>query len=153
MEMFEDLNDRKRIGVRIAELRKAKNISMRKLSELSGVNYANICKIENGKYNVSIDILSKIAEALECEVDVKVSSKVKPLHYSERQPVKLIVGKDYYVSFGNHQAKKCRLLEIMEKPERICIEILSTRGRTEHVLFPDEIGTTPEEAIMNEVTL
>lgn len=58
------------IGKRIAEIRQAKGLSIRQLAEASGVNFANIYKIENGKYNVSIDILGKICEALNCRIEI-----------------------------------------------------------------------------------
>lgn len=61
---------RKYIGRRIAEIRQAKGLSIRQLADMSGVNFANIYKIENGKYNVSIDILGKICEALDCRIDI-----------------------------------------------------------------------------------
>lgn len=64
------MNNREYIGKRIAEIRQAKGLSIRQLAEASGVNFANIYKIENGKYNVSIDILGKICEALGCRIDV-----------------------------------------------------------------------------------
>ena len=65
------MNNREYIGKRIAEIRQAKGLSIRQLAEASGVNFANIYKIENGKYNVSIDILGKICEALGCHLDIK----------------------------------------------------------------------------------
>ena len=65
------MNNREYIGKRIAEIRQAKGLSIRQLDEASGVNFANIYKIENGKYNVSIDILGKICEALGYHVDIK----------------------------------------------------------------------------------
>ena len=65
------MNNREYIGERIAEIRQAKGLSIRQLAEASGVNFANIYKIENGKYNVSIDILGKICEALGYHVDIK----------------------------------------------------------------------------------
>ena len=34
------------------------------------MNFANIYKIENGRYNVSIDILGKICEALGSEIRI-----------------------------------------------------------------------------------
>lgn len=37
---------------------------MRQLADMAGVNYANICKIENGKYNVSVDIIDGICSVL-----------------------------------------------------------------------------------------
>lgn len=64
------MNDRERIGVRITELRNSRGLTTRQLAELCGVNYANISKIENGRYNVSIDILAKICNALECEIHI-----------------------------------------------------------------------------------
>ena len=43
---------------------------MRELAEKSGVSYQNITKIENGKYNVSIDILGKLCRALDLKIDL-----------------------------------------------------------------------------------
>ena len=64
------MNTREYIGKRISEIRQAKGLSIRQLAEACGVNFANIYKIENGKYNVSIDILGKICDALGCRVDI-----------------------------------------------------------------------------------
>lgn len=64
------MSNREYIGKRIAEIRQAKGLSIRQLAEASGVNFANIYKIENGKYNVSIDILGKICEALGYRIDI-----------------------------------------------------------------------------------
>ena len=64
------MNNREYIGKRIAEIRQAKGLSIRQLADASGVNFANIYKIENGKYNVSVDILGKICEALGCRIDI-----------------------------------------------------------------------------------
>jgi transcriptional regulator with XRE-family HTH domain len=64
------MNNREYIGKRIAEIRHTKGLSIRQLAEACGVNFANIYKIENGKYNVSIDILGKICDALDCKIDV-----------------------------------------------------------------------------------
>lgn len=65
------MSERERIGKRIAELRNEKGYSVRELAEICGVHFSNIGKIEAGKYNVSIDILSKVANALNCEIDIK----------------------------------------------------------------------------------
>lgn len=63
------MTERERIGMMVAQLRKDKYITQDELAEASGVNRVNIAKIEKGKYNVSIDILSKIVSALECKID------------------------------------------------------------------------------------
>ena len=64
------MSNREYIGKRIAEIRQAKGLSIRQLAEACGVNFANIYKIENGKYNVSVDILGKICEALDYRIDI-----------------------------------------------------------------------------------
>lgn len=146
-----NVKERERIGARMAELRKKRNMTQEELAGLCGVNRVNISKIEKGAYNVSIDILSKVAFALGHTVDIKVSSAIYPTHFSKRKPVKLVVGEDYYISFGNSKAHRCKLLEI--ERDRITVEIVSKRGSTTHCLFADEIGTTPEEAVMNQMTM
>lgn len=69
-EEMSKYGNRERIGQQIAQLRQARGYSMRELADMSGVNFANIYKIENGKYNVSIDILGKICDALGCRIDI-----------------------------------------------------------------------------------
>lgn len=72
--------NRIRIGGQIAAIRNKKGLSIRELAEACGVSFANIYKIEKGKYNVSIDILGKICEALNCRidlVDMKTEVRVK----------------------------------------------------------------------------
>lgn len=64
------MNHREQIGQRIAQLRKEKGLSLRDLSSMCGVTYQNIHKIENGKYNVGIDILGKIADALGVNIEL-----------------------------------------------------------------------------------
>ncbi len=61
--------NRVRIGSLIATARKTQGLSVRDLAEICGVSYQNITKIENGKYNVSIDILNKICKALGLKID------------------------------------------------------------------------------------
>lgn len=63
------MNEREKIGKRIAELRHEKKLSQVQLAELSGVGYSHIGRIELGRYSVGIDTLSKIAEALGVELE------------------------------------------------------------------------------------
>ena len=56
--------DRARIGERIRQIRMDRGMEARDLARLAGVDAANLCRIENGKYSVGLDILSKIAAAL-----------------------------------------------------------------------------------------
>lgn len=63
--------NRMRIGGQVAAIRKKKGLSIRELAEACGVTAQNITKIEHGKYNVSVDILGKICEALGCRIDIE----------------------------------------------------------------------------------
>ena len=62
------MQNRMRVGAEVADARKRQGLSVRELAERCGVSYQNITKIENGKYNVSIDILGKICSALDLRI-------------------------------------------------------------------------------------
>lgn len=62
--------ERKRIGMRIAELRKAKGFTQEELSIRAGLQRTHVSRIEAGRYAVTIDTLSAIAEQLGCKVDL-----------------------------------------------------------------------------------
>lgn len=64
------MNERERIGKRIADIRKETGISQAKLAEMSGLDQGHIARIELGKYNVGIDTLSKIAEVFHKKIDI-----------------------------------------------------------------------------------
>lgn len=70
------MTERERIGKMVAEMRNSKGYTIRGLAELCGISYQNITKIENGKYNVSIDILSKVANALGYEISFEKRSSL-----------------------------------------------------------------------------
>lgn len=65
------MTNREYIGKRVAEIRQEKGLSIRQLAEACGVSAQNITKIEHGRYNVSIDILRKICDALEVELRIE----------------------------------------------------------------------------------
>jgi len=62
--------DRARIGSRIKQIREERGMEGRDLARLAGIDAANLSRIENGKYSVGLDILSKIAAALGKKVDL-----------------------------------------------------------------------------------
>jgi len=62
--------ERVRIGTRIKQIREERGIEARELAKLAGIDAANLSRIENGKYSVGIDILSKIAAALGKKIDL-----------------------------------------------------------------------------------
>lgn len=62
--------ERTRIGNRIRQIREERGIEARNLAKLAGIDAANLSRIENGKYSVGIDILSKIAACLGKKIDL-----------------------------------------------------------------------------------
>lgn len=62
--------ERKRIGDRIIELRKKKNLDAKSFASRVGIDASNLSRIEQGHYSVGFDILSKIANALDAKVDI-----------------------------------------------------------------------------------
>ena len=63
------MNDRERIGNRIREIRMKKCLTAEQLAQLTGLKQQSISRIEMGKFSTGIDILSKIADALDCTID------------------------------------------------------------------------------------
>ena len=64
------MNDRLRIGNRIRELREAQGLTSTQLGEMCGLTQSTISKVENGRWSASIDILSKICDALGARVEI-----------------------------------------------------------------------------------
>lgn len=62
--------ERCRIGKRIKELREKRCLEAKKLAEITCIDAANLCRIEQGKYSVGLDVLSKIASALGAKVEL-----------------------------------------------------------------------------------
>lgn len=59
---------RKRLGERVKALREQQGLSQRKLALMIGSNQTHIWQIENGTVNVGLDILCRLADALEVNV-------------------------------------------------------------------------------------
>lgn len=63
-------NERIRIGNRLRELRESQGLTTTQLGERCGLTQSTISKVENGKWSVSLDILSKVCEALGAKVEI-----------------------------------------------------------------------------------
>lgn len=61
--------DRARIGERIRQIRVDRGLDAKDLAKLAGIDASNLCRIENGRYSVGLDILSKIAAVLGKRID------------------------------------------------------------------------------------
>jgi len=62
--------ERTRIGKKIRHIREEKGIEAKDLAKLANVDAANLSRIEQGKYSVGLDILSRIAFVLGCQIDI-----------------------------------------------------------------------------------
>ncbi len=63
-------DERVRIGRRIRELRERKRMEARDLALLTGIDAANLSRIEQGKYSTGVDILSRICVILDAHLDL-----------------------------------------------------------------------------------
>ena len=67
--MMKKEEERVRIGLRIAELRKQQHLTQKELGELCGLQDSHISRIEKGRYSVGLDTLQRIADALGQKID------------------------------------------------------------------------------------
>lgn len=65
--------NRTEFGLRIKELRQNSALTLKQLSEKSGISITNISKIERGEYNMSYDIMMKLITALNCKILIEKS--------------------------------------------------------------------------------
>jgi len=63
------------LAFRLKELRKSKNLTQEQLAEITGIEKGQISRIENGKYNLTLATINKIATAL----GAKVSFDLQPV--------------------------------------------------------------------------
>lgn len=65
------MNDRERIGKRVAAARKAKGYTQTELAELAGIDRGSLAKVEAGKYfSTGIDVLARICKPLGLRVEL-----------------------------------------------------------------------------------
>lgn len=63
------VKERLHLGERIKQLRTKKGIAACQLAQEAGIDAANLCRIEKGKYSPGFDVLCKIAFALGMRID------------------------------------------------------------------------------------
>ena len=61
-------SDKRRLGYRIRQLREDREISQRQLALMTGTSRSYLWKLESGKADVGIDVLCRIARALDVKV-------------------------------------------------------------------------------------
>lgn len=62
------MNTREEFGKKIVEMRMLKRITQEELALKADITRNNLSRIENGKYNPGLDILQRIADALDMEL-------------------------------------------------------------------------------------
>jgi len=62
------MNTKDLIGKRIQELRKARGLSQEKIAEKADISSTYLSRIECGRENPTLDMLIKLADALEVEI-------------------------------------------------------------------------------------
>lgn len=67
-KMEDVMDDKKYLGLKIRALRKSKNLTQEKLSEIIEISPRQMVKIEMGQIYPSIEVLKKIAEVFEISV-------------------------------------------------------------------------------------
>ncbi len=68
---------RKAVGLAIAQARNAVGLSVRDLADRCGLDAGHLCRIENGRMNVTIDTVAKICEALGLRLEAVSASEMK----------------------------------------------------------------------------
>lgn len=147
------IRKRQEIVSKLTQARLEKGLSQAQLAEMVGTQRSNICRIENGGQNLSLDLLIKITDAL--GKDVSVLLEEKSVEMSNIYNLKLY--DDILVTFSleekgleglvveilSYDENKKRLLPInMEATPKGIIKWLSKRVIPKNRAFVDEILKT-----------
>lgn len=147
------IRKRQEIVSKLTQARLEKGLSQAQLAEMVGTQRSNICRIENGGQNLSLDLLIKITDAL--GKDVRVLLKEKSVELSNVYHLKLY--DDILVTFSleekgleglvvevlYYDESKKHLLPInMELTAKGIIKWLSNRVIPKNRAFVDEILKT-----------
>jgi transcriptional regulator with XRE-family HTH domain len=65
------MNAREQIGLQLMEARKKKQMTQQEVADQAGITRPNLSRIESGKYNASIDIISKVCDAIGVKITIQ----------------------------------------------------------------------------------
>lgn len=71
-ELFAEYGRLLEVAYRIAELRRLRRMSQEELAKRIGSTQSNIARIENGRQNLSLNLLGKIAQALDSKLQISL---------------------------------------------------------------------------------
>ncbi len=77
--MNDSLNSRQKIIAQLISARLEKGLSQEQLAKLIGTQRSNICRIESGSQNLSVDMLVKICSALDKEINFSLEERSEPM--------------------------------------------------------------------------
>ena len=66
---------RTKIGAELRAIRQARGLSIRELAERTGIGYAHISRVENGTYNIRLDIIERLLAGLNAELKIEARSE------------------------------------------------------------------------------
>lgn len=73
-------NERERIGAQIRSLREERRMEAKDLAAYADIDASNLSRIEKGKFSPGLDVLCKIAAAMDCSVEIVPIGAAGP-HY------------------------------------------------------------------------
>ena len=122
--------DRRDIIAQLVEARLEKGVSQAELARRIGTQRSNLCRLESGLQNPSLDMILKIADALDKQVSLSLDDKEE------------MVSNIYSLRIYDTDLMRFR----MEKRglEGLVAEILSINSETQH-LMPLDMELTDEE--------
>ena len=63
------------VGLQVIEMRETKNLRQTDLSKKTGIDQGDISKIEDGLKNITLSTLERLADGLDCAVEIKLKKK------------------------------------------------------------------------------
>ena len=72
---YEDIQPEMDVIRAIVDARTAKNLTQKELSKITGINQADISKLENGTRNPTVSLLKRLAEGMGMELRIQFIPK------------------------------------------------------------------------------
>lgn len=69
--MYDEHGRQLELSYQILQMRKKKKMSQAQLAKKIGTKQSNVARLESGNQNFSIETLDKIAQALNCKLNIK----------------------------------------------------------------------------------
>ena len=79
-------NERERIGAQIRRLREERRLEAKDLARYADIDASNLSRIEKGKFSAGLDVLCKIAAAMDCSVEIIPNGAIQNNYYIHSAP-------------------------------------------------------------------